>query len=236
VLLAIGIETKSISAETHSLILTAAVITMVLTPLISGQTARLYALKKKYFRHEPLFTVNFPVAELAGHVVVAGGGRAGLQVGEVLRRLQIPSVIIDIDQYRVEKAERAGMAVIFGDASRDIVLDAAKIHTARLLVITMPSPAETRAVVNHARKANPGIVIIARVQDASDSKRFRDLDLQATVVPEFEAGIEMARQSLLSLNVPPMEIFEHLEMLRSESTLPVRGSSTIDSKSSCKNT
>ena len=32
----------------------ATILSMVLTPLISGQTARIYALKKRWFRHEKL--------------------------------------------------------------------------------------------------------------------------------------------------------------------------------------
>ena len=45
VLARVGVSTNSIGNDLYSLILTAAILTMIFTPLVSGQTARLYALK-----------------------------------------------------------------------------------------------------------------------------------------------------------------------------------------------
>ncbi|MDZ7580860.1 MAG: cation:proton antiporter [Deltaproteobacteria bacterium] len=48
----------------------------VLTPLVSGQTTRLYADKKRWFRHvEVLESSNIPDEGYTGHVVIIGGGR-----------------------------------------------------------------------------------------------------------------------------------------------------------------
>src|SRR5690606_27771645 len=52
VLARVGVATGSIDEDMFSLVLSAAVVTMVLTPLVSGQTARVYALKKRLFKHE----------------------------------------------------------------------------------------------------------------------------------------------------------------------------------------
>ena len=127
VLARVGVSTHSISIDLYSLILTVAVLTMVLTPLVSSQTARLYALKKRWLRHEPLVSVNFPETGLRNHVVIAGGGRVGYQIAKVLKRLGLPFVIIEIDQRRVEQAKIDGMPVVYGDASHEIVLEAAGV-------------------------------------------------------------------------------------------------------------
>jgi len=58
-------------------VLTTAVLTMVLTPIISAQTARLYALKKRWFQKELLESINFPDKGFSRHVVIAGGGTGG---------------------------------------------------------------------------------------------------------------------------------------------------------------
>ncbi len=60
VLAQIGMSTKSIDSELYNLILTTAVLTMILTPVVSAQTSRLYALKKRWFQKEPLESMNFP--------------------------------------------------------------------------------------------------------------------------------------------------------------------------------
>ena len=48
VLAQVGVSTNSISHEVYSLVLSTAIITMFLTPIISGQTAHLYALSKRW--------------------------------------------------------------------------------------------------------------------------------------------------------------------------------------------
>ncbi len=77
VLARLGLSTHSINNDLYALILTTTVLTMVLTPLVSGQTARLYALKKRWFRHEPLESSSIPDTGLKNHAVIAGGGRLG---------------------------------------------------------------------------------------------------------------------------------------------------------------
>jgi len=76
VLARVGLSTNSISNELYSLMLSMAIVTMVLTPIISGQIAPLYALRKRWFKREPLQSINLPKAGLRDHVVIAGGGWA----------------------------------------------------------------------------------------------------------------------------------------------------------------
>ena len=94
VLAQVGVSTNSISHEVYSLVLTTAIITMFLTPLISGQTARLYALRKRWFKHEALDSINFPKSGLKNHVIIVGGGRVGFRIAQVLKRLSVPMLII----------------------------------------------------------------------------------------------------------------------------------------------
>ncbi|MDZ7816548.1 MAG: cation:proton antiporter [Planctomycetota bacterium] len=62
----IGVSTGSISDEFYSLILSVSIVTMILTPIISSQTARLYSLRRKCSSTSPLIhptclTGNFQV-------------------------------------------------------------------------------------------------------------------------------------------------------------------------------
>ena len=116
--------TNSIGRDLYSLVLTTTILTMVLTPLVSGQTARIYAFKKRWFCHETLEKSNIPDAGLSGHVVIAGGGHVGFQIAQSLKRLGRQFVLIELDHRRFEQAKRAGMAVVYGDAGNEIVLEA----------------------------------------------------------------------------------------------------------------
>jgi CPA2 family monovalent cation:H+ antiporter-2 len=216
VLARVGVSTKSIGNDLYALILTTAILTMILTPLISSQTTRLYALKKRWFRHEILESSNIPDAGLSGHVVIAGGGRVGFQIAKVLKRLHIQFVIIELDHRRFEQARVAEMAVVYGNANQQIVLEAAGIKNAKLLILTLPGLVEARSVIINSKHLNSRIEIIARTSGPDHFELLRVLGISDIVLPEFEAGLEMTRQALLRLQVPPTEVHRNTDTLRQE--------------------
>jgi len=225
VLARVGVSTHSISSETYSLVLTTAIVTMILTPLVSGQTARLYALKKRWFKHEPLYTINLPESGLRNHAVIAGGGRVGRQVARVLKDLGLPFVIIELDQRRVEQAKAAGMPVVFGDAGQAVVLEAAEIAHASLLLITVPGVVVSRSILLQARQLNSRLDTVARASDLEHTEQLKKLGVFEVVQPESEAGLEMMRQALLHLRVPPTVIQRYSDGVRRELYAPLYGTS-----------
>jgi len=216
VLARVGVASRSISQETFSLVLSVAVATMVLTPLVSAQTSRLYALKKRWFRHEPLTTENIPRTGLHDHVVIAGGGRVGLQVARVLSRMGRAFVLVEMDQRRMEQAKVAGMPVIYGDAGQETVLHAAALRSACLLLVTVPGIVVARSIIVHARRVKPDLPVVARASERDFMPVFEELAVREVVLPEFEAALEMTRQALLHLRVPVPEILRITETERRE--------------------
>ncbi len=216
VLARIGLATGSLNKDFYNLVLTTTVMTMVLTPIASAQTTRLYALRKRWFQKEPLESLNFPDKGFHGHVVIAGGGRVGMQIATTLHRLAIPFVIIELDQRRVEQAKIAGFAVVYGDASHEIVLEAASMAAAALLVVTIPGMIESPAIITHAQRLNSTVEVVARLSDPEFFDVFNALQVTDLVYPELEAGLEMIRQVLLALHIPVTEIQRQTEALRQE--------------------
>jgi len=212
----LGVSTGSIGNELYSLVLAAAVVTMLITPLVSGQTARLYAIKKRHFKHENLQSINLPESGLRNHLVIAGGGTVGLRMATLLKQLGLPFVIIEIDQRRFEKAKNMDIPVVFGDAGQEIVLEAANVSSAVLLVITGPGFIEAKTIVERAKELNPAIDIVARASGRGYVDMFKQLDISEVVVPEFEVGIELMRKALIYLNMPVTEIHRRTETLRQE--------------------
>jgi len=199
----VGVATGSIGHDVFALVLTTAVVTMLLTPPISGLTAPLYLRRRRRSRAEPLQTINLPERGLRDHVVIAGGGRVGLDVARVLTSLGLPCVVVELDTRRVEMAKESGIPVVFGDATQEAVLEAACIAQARLVLVTIPGVVESRAAIVLARRLNNAIHVVARAASASHVAELRQTGVFEVVQPEFEAGLEMTRQALLHLGVPP---------------------------------
>jgi len=216
VLAKVGLNTDSINSDLYALVLTAAVLTMILTPIVSGQTARLYSLKSRWFRRETLDTCNLPDAGLNDHVVIVGGGRIGSQTANVLKRLGMPFVVIELDHQQFETGKDAGMAMVYGDAGQDAVLAAAEIRKARLLVVTVSDFVTARSAIEKSKRANPDLEIVARASGNDYFETLRDLGVSEVILPEFEAGLEITRQALMRLQVPATEVLRYTDTVRHE--------------------
>jgi len=221
VLARVGLSAQAITAEQFSLVLCATIATMLLTPIVSGLTAPLYACFRRFSPRDPLQTIQLPSAECRDHVVIAGGGRVGRHVAQVLKRLEQEFVVIELDPRRVEQSRQAGFPVLYGDASQEVVLRAAGLERARLLLITAPVIASARLIVYQGRRLNPGLRIVARAEGLEQMRWLRDHGVDEVVQPEFEAGLEITRQALLHLGIPPAQIQRFTDAVRQELYAPL---------------
>ena len=196
---------------------------MALTPLISGQTGRLYRLKQRLFDHERLETLNLPDDGLSGHVVVIGAGRHGSRIASWLGELGSACVVVEVDHRKLEAARDEGLPIVFGDATHEVVLEAANVARARLVLITLPDPVSTGAVVTTVRRHHASLPIVARTTGLASVPRLVELGVSGVVLPEVEASMEMLRQALLHLGVPNPEVHHRTEALRDELLAPIIG-------------
>jgi CPA2 family monovalent cation:H+ antiporter-2 len=216
VLARLGLSTGSIDQDLYALILTVTIISMVLTPIISGQTARLYNLRKRWFRHEQLESSNMPESGLSGHVIILGAGRVGLEIAQILKRFDLTHVVVELDHRRFEQAKKAGIPAVYGDASQEIVLEAAGLRRAVQLIVTVPDLVTIRAIIQSAKRENPKLDIIARSTARDHLHDMKELGANEAVLPELEASLEMSRQSLLRLGKSPVDIQRHTDRIRQE--------------------
>jgi CPA2 family monovalent cation:H+ antiporter-2 len=216
VLARLGVSTQSISQEMYSLVLTITILSMALTPIVSGQTERLYRLRKRWFRHEQHESVNIPEKGLRNHAVILGGGRIGFQVAEILKRLGKSFVVVEHDQRRFEQLKQDGLPVLFGDATQHAVLEAAGIDTAALAVVTVPGFVTARSIITMIKQEHASVGIVTRSSGHDEVVKMHTLGVSGTALPELEGSLEMARQSLRHLNMSPMEILRRTDAIRQE--------------------
>lgn len=211
-----GMQSGVVGKEFYSLMLAVSVITMILSPFLSMLSTPLYSLKRRWFKHERVETINMPEGGLSGHVVIAGGGRVGSQIATVLHRLNFPFIIVEQDFRRFEKTKAQGFPVVYGDAGQEIVLTAANIQKARLVIISTPSVITAREILAVTGIHNQGVEIIARANDMDQIMELQKLDVREIVQPEFEASLEMIRQTLLRLDYRIPAIQNLIDDIRSK--------------------
>ena len=81
-------------------------------------------------------------------------------------------------------------------------MEAAETKFARLLIITSPEIVIAQTIVQRVRKVNAEIQVVARAPGIEFLEEFKKLNISDVVIPEFEAGLEMARKALVHLHIP----------------------------------
>ncbi|BCS33370.1 sodium/hydrogen exchanger [Luteitalea sp. TBR-22] len=219
----VGLAAGGLDASAFALLLNTAVLSMVLTPLVSGLTSPVYAWWRRRSDTEPVHTINMPAAGVRDHVVIVGGGRVGRFTTTFLRRLQLPAVLLELDYRRFEQAREDGLTVVFGDATQAVVLEAAHVAHARLVLVTVPVVSVTEAIIDAVRRLSPVVRIVARAEGAEQLKQLQARGITEVVQPELEAGLEMVRQSLLHLDYGVAEVHRVSTQLRQEMYAPLFG-------------
>jgi monovalent cation:H+ antiporter-2, CPA2 family len=196
---------------------------MAITPAVSGLTPWIYRRLTASTATEPPQTINMPSGGLRDHVVVCGAGRVGRTITDALARLTLPCVLIEIDDTRVQHARAAGLAVIYGDATQTIVLDAAAVTTARAIMITIPVLSDARQIVTALRQMRVAAPIVGRAEGRDEVAALYELGVDEVASPQYEAAIEMTRQALAHLQVPNEEILNVAKAIRRERYGPRSG-------------
>ncbi len=222
VLARVGLGTHALSADQYALVLATAVTTMVLTPFASRATPPLAALLARWRGASEPEPSPLPAHALHGHIIIAGYGRVGRYTATVLQRLGLPFVILERDQRRMDEIRDAGLPAIFGDASSPVVLEAAGIHTARLLLVVVSAAIDVELIVRTVRTMCPDLHIVARATRLQQLEVLHKLGIHEAVQPEFEAGLEMVRQTLLHFDMPAAEIEQLSDAVRHEYYQPLQ--------------
>jgi len=216
----IGFGGGFLNGEQHSYILAATILSMLITPLISGLTAPLYGLNRRYSKSAALETVNLPRGGLHQHVVIAGGGRVGKHVAKVLHQLEVPFVIIELNHRDIEECKRLGYPAIYGDAGQEVVLEAARLEAAQQLLVTIPHISTTETLVRHVHRYYPELQMVVRAEGVEQMKSLYEDGVFMVILPELEAGLEIARQALLNLKMPIPMIQSYTDSIRREHYFP----------------
>jgi voltage-gated potassium channel len=109
---------------------------------------------------------------LAGHVVVCGFGRTGAEaVDELIARGESPAnfVVIDGDAEAIERAKACGCIVLQGDATRDAVLQDARIDRARAAIVAAGRD-DTSILITLTARHLAALVPISVIVKAEDNE------------------------------------------------------------------
>jgi CPA2 family monovalent cation:H+ antiporter-2 len=210
VLARIGVDARVLPSAVFDLVLAAAVVSIVLAPLLMRAPAAALPLLERIpavgRAFAPPLDVGEGVAGLRRHVVICGFGRVARELADALERRRFRYVVISYEPAAVRELRARGVPAIYGDAANPQVLEHAGLDAAILLAVLVPDRATAEAVTRFARAYGPRLDIVARAEAADDVAHLREAGATEVVQPEFEAGVEVIRHSLGRLGVSGTEL------------------------------
>jgi CPA2 family monovalent cation:H+ antiporter-2 len=177
-----------------------ATLSMIAIPLLARVGARLgrhvARMKQAGTPPEP------PPPGEGGRVVIAGYGRVGQLVGEMLGRHKIRYIAVDSDPGLVAAHRRSGNPVYFGDSTSPEFLRACGLDTARALVVTLDATRATEGAVRAARQVRPDLTVVARARDARHAMALYELGVDDAVPENLESSLQLSEAVLVDIGVP----------------------------------
>jgi len=205
-LIALALGSGVLDSETGQVALTSVLFSMVLAPILirfNGPIAAWFsgASRQRKQGDRPV-PATAATAHFQDHVVICGYGRVGQSVAHLLENQRLPYVALDLDAERVRQAHAAGEPVFYGDASEPDMLEAVGIERAKLIVICSEAVADSMRIVLQARAMNATLPIMVRTRDESHTDALRKAGADEVVPETLEAGLMIASQALLKMQVP----------------------------------
>jgi CPA2 family monovalent cation:H+ antiporter-2 len=219
VLIELAHQLKLVSDSAFQITLSAMLLSMFLAPFLINRAARLSGdLGRGDWAHKATVIHDIAVhsMSLGEHVLVCGYGRTGQRIAEFLAIEKIPFLALDVDPQRIAEAQGKGINVVFGNADRREVLQAAGIARARAVVITYPDAHSAERVVRIVRQTRADIPIVVRTSDDKDTGRLKAAGATEVIPEVLEGSLLIAAETLVQAGIPMSQAIQHVRAARAE--------------------
>jgi monovalent cation:proton antiporter-2 (CPA2) family protein len=194
VLFALARQSELLAEPIFEQLLLVVLLSMLATPLLAWGAQRLAQ------KRETVPADADTVSEGAS-VVVAGYGRVGHRIGEILARAGRPYVALDSNPSIVAAERGRGNPVYFGDLSQPGVLRSVGAGKVRLIIVTLNDPEATKELVGALRELYPKVEILARGHNLETCQSLSRMGAAGVVSENVEASLELSRMAMERIGV-----------------------------------
>eukprot|EP00210_Caulerpa_lentillifera_P005216 g4983.t1 len=153
-------------------------------------------------------------SHLKDHIIIAGYGRVGQLIAQLLSERLIPFVAVDTQSQRVQHGKSQDLPVYFGDAGSHQVLHSIGAARASCIVVVLDSPGSNYRCVWTMKRHFPNVKTYVRAFDMDHARNLERAGA-AVVVPEtLEPSLQLAASVLAQVRVPEEEIGNILDEFR----------------------
>ncbi len=217
VLLSLALQDRLLSSEVAQASTAAILISMLVAPfLIKGSQRITDMLFKAQWDAKSVDLQNILIENMSKneHVLLVGYGASGQTVARLLQQQNINYFALDMDADLVQAAKLAGEPIAYGDAKRKELLLAAGLLRAKTVVITTNQITDTERIISIIQDIAPNTPVIVRSKHSEQVPVYKQLGADEVFSDDKEMGLVLATQTLLSLGIPFVHVFETVQNVR----------------------
>ena len=188
-------------------------LTIMVTPFVAAAAGRLAGALEHTSNVRAQEGSLAEAGELEGHVIIAGFGRVGRTIGQVLDAEAVPYLALDTDPILVARAREENLPVFYGDAARLEMLTRAHVDKAQAIVITIDTAAAAEKIIAGIRLRWP-IPIYVRARDVGHAVSLTAAGATVAVPETVEASLQLAGRVLSGTGAAEDIVFRRLEEQR----------------------
>jgi monovalent cation:proton antiporter-2 (CPA2) family protein len=211
VLFGVAFESRLLEPVLFQQLLLVVILSMLMTPPLARLAHRL-ALAVKTDTEAALSAAE----DDEPTILLAGFGRVGRRVGQILEMRGIRYAAVDNNAALVQRERQQGRKVFYGDARQLDVLRSMGAAEARLVIITVDDFRANEEVVETLRASFPDLKIIVRGHDLEHCIRLTERGAGLTVSENLEASIALAQEALVIAGEDRAEIDDTVDRFRQE--------------------
>lgn len=185
-------------APLESALLSAAILSMIATPLLAASAPRVAALAERSGRLRRLWSAPEPGPSSSdtrkGHVIIAGYGVSGKSLARQLRGEGVEPLIVDLNANLVRDAMHDGLCAYYGDVTTPEVLEQLEVEHARELVLLISDASALERAVALVRRVAPHVTLTVRARYEGEMPALHALGADFVVAAEIEAGRAITAQ------------------------------------------
>ena len=212
VLVGAAVTARLVTGDIAQALLVVTTVSMIAIPVLARLAQRLG-------RRRAITGAEAPApspADTGGRVLVAGYGRVGQLVCDMLGRHGVPYLAVDANPTLVALQRALGKPVYFGDSTSPLFLRACGIESAKALVITLDQPTASQSLVETVRRWKPDLTIVARARDAQHASALYRLGVTDAVPETIEASLQLSEAVLVDIGVPMGQVIASIHERRDE--------------------
>ena len=149
------------------------------------------------------------ITKLKDHYIICGAGETGQNAIKQFKRSNVPFIVIDNDEEKINELIEDKIYAIHGDATEEDILDKARIKYAKGLISSLPKDADNVYTVLTGREMNSNLYIVSRAINKNADERLKKAGANNTISPNEIGGRRMAALMLRPTVIAFLDIITH---------------------------